>query len=157
MSYMKQDASLKEFQALAEFRYLLRGYLNQTEEVCNAVKLEPQHYAVLLQLVGLPEGQLPTIGYVAKRLYLHHHSAVELIDRMEKRNLIRRVRSIVDKRFVEVHVTPNAKALLKRLVDHRIKQLTVLGPEFVRALGILVARKNGKRAGAANRKSDVAA
>jgi DNA-binding MarR family transcriptional regulator len=131
---MKAEASVEQFRALAQFRYLVREYLNGTEKACTAVGLEPLHYSVLLQLVGLPADQRPTIGFVAKRLFLRHHSAVELIDRMEKRKLVRRVRAREDHRIVELHVTPSAKALLKRLVSYRIEELAVLGPAFARSI-----------------------
>jgi DNA-binding MarR family transcriptional regulator len=143
---MKRDTTLKQFQALAEFRHLVRGYLNQTEEACRAVNLEPAHYAVLLQLVGLPEGERPTIGFVAKRLCLRHHSAVGLVDRMEKCELLRRVRPTDDRRVVEVHVTPSAKAVLKQLVNHRVRELAIVGPAFVGALGVLLGRSARSRA-----------
>jgi DNA-binding MarR family transcriptional regulator len=133
---MKRDATVRELQALADFRYLVRSYLNNTERACRAVGIEPLHYGVLLQLVGLPEDEMPTIGYVAKRLCLRHHSAVELIDRMEKRKLVRRVRAGEDRRIVQVYVTPSAKALLKRLVKYRIQEFRVLGPAFARAIEV---------------------
>jgi DNA-binding MarR family transcriptional regulator len=142
---MKQDTTLQEFQALAEFRYLTRGYLSQTERACRAVDLEPLHYAVLLQLAGVPAGRKPTIGFVAQRLHLRHNTTVELVDRMEKRNLLRRVRSTDDRRVVELHVTPSAKAALKQLVNHRIQELTVLAPAFLYALDILLERRTSAR------------
>jgi DNA-binding MarR family transcriptional regulator len=131
---MKQGVTARECQALAEFRYLVRGYLNSTDKACQGVGLEPLHYGVLLQLVGLPENEAPTIGFVAKRLFLRHHSTVELVDRMERRKLVRRVRRGKDRRVVEVHVTPSAKALLKRLVKYRMQEMGVLGPAFARSI-----------------------
>lgn len=129
-----KDVTVRDFQALAEFRYLMRGYLNGTDQECRRVGLEPLHYYVLLQLVGLPSNEPPTIGFVAKRLFLRHHSAVELIDRMEARKLVRRVRAGADRRVVEVHVTPRAKERMRRLVKYRIQELGTLGPAFARAI-----------------------
>jgi DNA-binding MarR family transcriptional regulator len=140
---MKQDVTLKDFRALAEFRYLLRGYLNGTDQACRRAGLEPLHYYVLLQLVGLPSNQPPTISFVAKRLFLRHHSAVELVDRMERRKLVRRVRGVADRRVVEVHVTPRAKARLRRLVNHRMQEIRVLGPEFARAIETFFQHSRG--------------
>ena len=53
---------------------------------------------------------------------------------MEKRKLVRRVRSTKDRRLVEVHVTARAKALLKRLVSYRIQELNILGPALLRSI-----------------------
>jgi DNA-binding MarR family transcriptional regulator len=128
------DVTLGEFRALADFRHLLRSYLNGTEEASQNAGLESLHYSTLLQLVGLPEFQRPTVSYVARRLLLRHHSAVELVNRMERRNLVRRVRAKNDRRLVEVHVTPTAKGHLKRLVRHRIEELRVVGPALARSI-----------------------
>jgi DNA-binding MarR family transcriptional regulator len=53
---------------------------------------------------------------------------------MEKRKLVRRVRADRDRRVVQVHVTPRAKALLKRLVCFRIQELNILAPGLLRSI-----------------------
>jgi DNA-binding MarR family transcriptional regulator len=88
----------------------------------------------LLALRGLPEGEEPTIRSLAERLQIQHHSAVELVDRMEKRGLFRRERSSRDRRQVHVYVTARGEKLLSRLVRHRIAELRVSAPELTRAL-----------------------
>ena len=37
---------------------------------------------------AIPDGEEPRIAYLAERLQIQHHSAVELVDRMEKKGLI---------------------------------------------------------------------
>jgi DNA-binding MarR family transcriptional regulator len=88
----------------------------------------------LLALRGLPAGQEPTIRSLAERLQIQHHSAVELVDRMEKRGLFRRERSKRDRRQVHVYVTQRGEKVLSRLVRHRLAELRVSGPELTRAL-----------------------
>lgn len=123
-----------DYQALAQFRFLIRRFLNNSERAARSVDLEPQQYMGLLALRGLPTGQEPTIRSLAERLQIQHHSAVELVDRMERRGLFRRERSKRDRRQVYVYVTPRGEKLLSRLVRHRLAELRVSAPELTRAL-----------------------
>jgi DNA-binding MarR family transcriptional regulator len=133
-----------EYRALAQFRYLIRRYLNNTERVARSVGLEPQHYTCLLAVRGLPEGELATIRNISERLQVRHHSAVELIDRMEKRGLLRRERSDQDRRSVLVHVTSRGEKLLSRLVSHRMAELRITGPALAIALQSVIEAAPGK-------------
>jgi len=131
---MNRSDHTAEYQALAQFRFLIRRYLNNSEKAARSVGLEPQQYMGLLALRGLPPGQEATIRTLAERLQIQHHSAVELVDRMEKRGLFKRKRSKRDRRHVLVHVTPHGEKILSRLVRHRIKELRVFAPSLTRAL-----------------------
>jgi DNA-binding MarR family transcriptional regulator len=136
---MSRSSSTAEYQALAQFRFLIRRYLNNSEKAARSVGLEPQQYMGMLALRGLPAGHEPTIRNLAERLQIEHHSAVELVDRMEKRGLFRRERSQRDRRQVHVYVTPRGEKLLSRLVRHRIAELGVTAPELALALQTAVA------------------
>jgi DNA-binding MarR family transcriptional regulator len=141
---MSRITNTAEYQALAQFRFLIRRYLNNTEKAARSVELEPQQYMGLLALRGLPADQEPTIRALAERLQIQHHSAVELVDRMEKRRLFQRERSKRDRRQVLVKVTPRGEKLLNRLVRHRIAELRVTAPELTRALqAVLTAASRG--------------
>ncbi len=89
-------------------------------------------------MCGMPVGKESTISNLAERLQIRHHSAVELVDRMEKRGLCRRERSKSDRRHVMVHVTSRGEKLLTRLVQHRIAELQVTGPALAQALAALL-------------------
>jgi DNA-binding MarR family transcriptional regulator len=139
---MKNRAlAAEEYRALAEFRFLIRRYLNNTEQAARSVGLEPQQYQGLLALRGLPPGQEPTIRALAERLQIRHHSAVELVDRMEKRGLFRRTRSKDDRREVLLQVTARGERLLSRLVRHRMAEMAVNGPELARSLRAVLSAK----------------
>jgi DNA-binding MarR family transcriptional regulator len=142
---MAKATTLAEYQALANVRFLIRRYLNNTENAARTVGLEPQQYLGLLQLRGLPPGQQPTIRALAERLQLRHNSVVELVNRMEKRGLFRREPSAGDRRCILLRVTPRGEKLLDQLVRHRIAELRVTCPELVRSLSaaVGVASKHG--------------
>jgi DNA-binding MarR family transcriptional regulator len=145
---MSRTTNTAEYQALAQFRFLIRRYLNNSEKAARSVGLEPQQYMGLLALRGLPANQEPTIRALAERLQIQHHSAVELVDRMEKRGLFQRERSTQDRRQVLVKVTARGEKLLSRLVRHRIAELRVTAPELTRALQAVLnaTSRSGQRA-----------
>ncbi len=65
---MRQQTSLAEYRALAEFRFLIQRYQNNTERAARAAGITSQQYRAMLQLRGLPAGLEPTIRNLAERL-----------------------------------------------------------------------------------------
>src|SRR6266478_1691589 len=117
---MAKSMSLAEFRALAEFRHQIRQFLNGSEQAARAAGLEPQQYLFLLALRGLPAGHTATIRELAERMQLRHHSTVEMVNRLERQQLLRRERSRADRRQVILHLTPRAEKILSRLARLRI-------------------------------------
>lgn len=136
---MERAVSAADYRALAEFRYQIRRFLNVSDQAARAAGLEPQQYLLLLALRGLPEGRHATILTLAERLQLRHHSAVGLIDRLEKRELVRRVRGKEDRRQVLLSLTARGEQILGKLARKRLAELRFSGPELVRALDALIA------------------
>ena len=133
-----------EFRALAEFRYQIRLFLNGSEQAARAAGLEPQQYLLLLALRGLPLGCEATIRKLAERMQLRHHSIVELVDRLERQQLLRRERSRTDRRQVIVHLTPRGEKILSRLARQRIAELRTAAPALVRALTSVIRSTRAK-------------
>lgn len=135
-----------EFRALAEFRYQIRLFLNGSEEAARGAGLEPQQYLLLLALRGLPLGSVASIRQLAERMQLRHHSVVELVNRLEKRALLRRERSRTDRRQVIVSLTPRGEKILTRLAKQRIAELRTAAPVLVRALAAVIrsTHKSGR-------------
>src|SRR5512135_1629515 len=94
------------YREMAEFRYQLRRFLRFSELAAPAAGLKPQQYLLLLALRGLPPEMQPTVGALAERLQLRHHSTVGLVDRLERRGLVRRVRGARDRRQILLCTTP---------------------------------------------------
>jgi DNA-binding MarR family transcriptional regulator len=141
------------FEALADFRYAIRRYLNFSERNARKAGLEPQQYQALLAIRGLEDLQSATIGVLAERLQIQHHSAVELMDRLEKRGMIRRHRSRSDRRKVLVELTKRGEAKLMRIsLPHR-NELQVAGRKLLRALESFISH-NGTRSPGKTRRLD---
>jgi DNA-binding MarR family transcriptional regulator len=92
--------SLAGYRALGEFRYQIRRFLQFSAEAARAHGIEQQQHQLLLAIAGLPEGRRPTIGELAERLQIQHHSAVELVNRLAERDAVRREHAGDDRREV---------------------------------------------------------
>jgi DNA-binding MarR family transcriptional regulator len=137
------DLKTPDYQALAEFRYQIRRFLHFSEEAARQAGLEPQHHQLMLAVKGAGEGLRPPITYVAERLQLQHHSAVELVDRLVKRGLIQRTRGQRDRRQVHVHLTARGERILKQLTLHHREELRTLAPALVSALKKIMVTTRG--------------
>jgi DNA-binding MarR family transcriptional regulator len=133
-----EDLSLKQYRALAEFRRSIRSFLYFSEEQVRAQGLEPQQHQLLLAIKGLPDGTSATIGELARRMLLKHHSMVELVNRLERHGYVRRSPSLEDHRQVLVRLTPAGATVLRRLSLAHHQELETAGPALTRALGRLM-------------------
>ncbi|MEO8972271.1 MAG: MarR family transcriptional regulator [Ktedonobacteraceae bacterium] len=142
---MKREISLLDYQALAEFRYELRKFIHFSEQTARAAGIEPQQQQLLLVVKGMPEEKLPTISYIAERLQLQHHSTVELIDRLEERELVERHRDEQDQRRVFIQITPQGEEVLQELSFHNLEELQTAAPSLVRTLNALVKESSPQK------------
>ena len=131
--------SLSDYRALAEIRYSIRRFQHFSEQTARAAGLVPQQHQLLLALKGLPEGRKATIGELAERLQIRHHSMVELIDRLVGRGLIQRLRDESDQCRVLIQLTPQGEQMLQTLSLLHRHELQLAGPALVRALRTLIA------------------
>jgi DNA-binding MarR family transcriptional regulator len=133
------------YRELAAFRYEIRRYVNFSEQAARAAGTEPQQHQALLAIKGLPQGVSATIGALAERLQIHHHSAVELADRLEANRLIRRLRGRTDHREVLLQLTSRGESLLRRLSQVHRAELRLAGPKLLEALAAAIGRNRRAR------------
>jgi DNA-binding MarR family transcriptional regulator len=105
----------QDFEALARFRFGIRRYLRFSEETVRHHDLTPQQYQLLLALKGFPGREWALVAELAERLQLRHHSVVELINRAQKQDLVRRVPHPGDARAVRIELTDHGQEILARL------------------------------------------
>jgi DNA-binding MarR family transcriptional regulator len=127
-----------QYEALAAFRYALRRFVHFSEQAAEAVGLTPQQHQAMLAIKGFPGRDCVTIGELAERLQLRHHSAVGLVDRMVAEKLVKREWSREDRRKVLIHLTAAGQSKLERLSTLHRRQLKHVGPE----IGGLLERLN---------------
>jgi DNA-binding MarR family transcriptional regulator len=128
-----------DFKAMAELRYQIRKFLRFSENAARQAGIEPQQHQLLLAIRGLPDAASPTIGVLAERMQLQHHSTVELVDRLVDRNFLCRLRSTNDRRQVLVKLTHDGENFLEKLSLHHLEELQSAGPTFVKVLNSLLA------------------
>jgi DNA-binding MarR family transcriptional regulator len=136
--HRQQALNPQDYVSLGEFRYRIRRFLYFSEEAARQEGLEPQQHQMLLAIRVLAETSQPTIGLLAEHLLIRHHSAVGLIDRLEERGLVERVRGTTDRRQVRVRLTSAGEEKLGRLSVSHSEELRSSGPMLVEALRILL-------------------
>jgi DNA-binding MarR family transcriptional regulator len=134
-----------DYATLAEWRYQLRLLLGRRESAARAAGIEPQQYVLILQIKGLQARGVATIGMLAERLQIRHHSAVELVDRLVERGLVARRRDDRDRRQVVVALRPAGEAVLRRLALNSLAELRTEAPALLATLRRLVRNANGRQ------------
>lgn len=119
-----------QYEALASFRYALRRFLHFSETAALAAGITPQQHQALLAIKGYPGRDSVTIGELAERLQLRHHSAVGLVDRLVAEKLVVRKTSATDRRRVMVQLASRGETILEKLSALHREQLQRIGPEL---------------------------
>jgi DNA-binding MarR family transcriptional regulator len=134
------DLSQDDYEALANLRYLIRRFTSFSASAAERAGLPPQQHQALLAIVGNDAGRPITIGALAERLLIAPHSATELVSRLSRANLVRRVEDPADRRRQMISVTPIARRLLSTLSAAHVAELRVLAPELTRLLQDLTVK-----------------
>ena len=134
---MKPKLSKAQYELLASFRYALRRFLHFSETAARAAGITSQHHQALLAIKGFPGRESTSVGELAERLQIRHHSAVGLVDRLVAEELVRRESSADDHRQVLVRLTGRGEKVLGKLSELHHAQLKTLGPELRRMLARL--------------------
>ena len=131
---MDKKLTPRDYQSLAEFRHQIRRFLRFSERAARNAGLEPRQHQLMLALKGLPANVRPRIGELAERLQIQHHSAVELVNRLETAELVRRQRGTEDRREVLLELTQKGETILRDLSLHHRTELRSQGPALLMAL-----------------------
>ena len=98
----------------------------------------------MLAIKGMPEGVRPRIRELANRMHIQHHSAVELVNRLEAGGYVRRERARDDRREVLLALTPKGERVLAELALHHHEELRSAAPGLVAALRRLTPGRGGR-------------
>lgn len=123
-----------DYETLAAFRSAVRRFLSFSEDAAKSQGLTPQQYQALLAIEGAPGRHEITVGELSEQLRITAHSAVGLVDRMEKTQLIERHSSEEDRRQVFVNLTSLGRSLLSKVAAAHRKELRTAGPLLVELL-----------------------
>ncbi|GAB3064750.1 MarR family transcriptional regulator [Virgibacillus ainsalahensis] len=70
----------------------------------------------------LEEGDL-TIGELSNKLSLAFSTTTDLVDRMEKNELVERIRDMKDRRVVRIHVLNKGEKIIREVIEKRREYL----------------------------------
>jgi DNA-binding MarR family transcriptional regulator len=134
LSMAEKSSASARYRLLANFRYEIRQFLAFSEKAARAAGLEPQQHQALLAVKGLPPHRMATISVLSERLQIVHHSAVELVNRLEAKRLIRRSRVSSDRRAVMLSLTAGGDKLLRDVTVPHVAELKKAGRKLLQAL-----------------------
>jgi len=140
----KQELQPADFATLAEFRYALRRFTVFSEAEAHAQGLSPQQHQALLTIKGSGNPAL-TVGELAERLCIKHHSAVELVSRLVRMGMVERTVDPDDARRVRVSLTAAGEAKLQALSAVHLEQLRLIGPLLIKLIDKFGPRNTVKK------------
>ncbi len=124
----KSTLTQADYTALAEFRYLIRCFLEFSEDAAKDAGLTPRHHQALLVVKGYGRGQPITVGDLAERLRIRHNTAVELANRLSENGLVIRSQDNEDQRRVLLKLTRLAERRLADLSSAHLDELARIQP-----------------------------
>jgi DNA-binding MarR family transcriptional regulator len=128
MNLHDKPMTMRQYQALADFRYELRRFLRHSEQMTRRNGLTPLQYQLLLQIKSYSDSRSATIGALAERLQSKHHGVVALATRCEKLGLLVRQASKEDRRVVYLTLSVKGDRALERLARwHRDEHRSLKG------------------------------
>jgi DNA-binding MarR family transcriptional regulator len=134
--------STRDYAQLASFRQTLRGFLRFSEALAAEEGLTSQHYQAMLVLRGW-DGRAISINDLARQLQIKHNSAVGLVDRLAGEGFVTRKPSAVDRRKVELRLSPRGREVLAKLAATHRGELRRIGPIMKRFFSDLAPDHGG--------------
>lgn len=131
-----------DYEALATFRHAMRRYLAFTEAGARSVGLTSQQHQALLAIKAKNLQGPITIGELASDLLIKHHSAVELVGRLERAGFTQREVDKLDRRKVLISLTLEGEQVLAALSSSNLRELRLIAPVFSGLVGRLEALTN---------------
>ena len=113
----------------------MRKFLNFSKRaLADEAGLTPEQYEAILALKAFAGPNGMTIRELSERLQVKHHTAVSLVDKLQRSRFVRREPGIDDRRTVCVTLTmAGARVLAKVAVLHR-REMRLRSPEMIEAL-----------------------
>ncbi|HET7412933.1 MAG TPA: MarR family transcriptional regulator [Pararhizobium sp.] len=123
-----------DYAVLSEFRYLIRCFLEFSEDRARLAGLTTRQHQALLAIKGHGAGHPITVGDLAERLRIRHHSAVELANRLCEAGLAFRSHDSEDQRRVLLGLTELAEERLSELSAAHYDELKRIKPMLEQVL-----------------------
>ena len=126
-----KDNSKHSFESVAsmekELRYISHLIKQKGREILSNYTITPPQFVALQ---WLHESGDMTIGDLSNKMYLAFSTTTDLVDRMEKNELVQRVRDEQDRRVVRIHLLPEGERIIQEVIDKRQNYLRDLLQDF---------------------------
>lgn len=118
---MEKDAALESVIKLEKRLRYISGIIKQNgRKILNNYPITSPQFVALQWL--LEEGDL-TIGELSNKISLAFSTTTDLMDRMEKNELVERVRDENDRRVVRIHLLDKGKTIIREVIRKRQEYL----------------------------------
>ena len=104
-----------------ELRYVSSWLKQRGREILSDYKITIPQF---LALQWLFEAGDMTIGELSTKMFLAFSTTTELIDRMEKHQLVQRVRDAKDRRVVRIHLLEEGERIIEEVINKRQQYLS---------------------------------
>lgn len=126
-----KDNSKHSFESVAslekELRYISHLIKQKGREILSNYTITPPQFVALQ---WLHESGDMTIGDLSNKMYLAFSTTTDLVDRMEKSELVQRVRDEQDRRVVRIHLLSEGERIIQEVIEKRQDYLRELLVHF---------------------------
>ncbi len=114
------DSNLHVEQIERALRMIAQMIKQQGREILTQFPITPPQFVALQWLNE--QGDM-TIGELSNKMYLACSTTTDLIDRMEKNELVERVKDLQDRRVVRIHLLDKGKTIIEEVIKKRQEYL----------------------------------
>lgn len=123
MEHNQEDVAFLE----KELRHISGIIKQRGRQILNAYTITPPQFVALQWLLELGD---MTIGDLSNKMYLAFSTTTDLIDRMERSELVQRVRDEQDRRVVRIHLLAEGERIIEEVIDKRQQYLKEILGQF---------------------------
>lgn len=120
--YTDEVASMEK-----DLRYIAAIIKQEGRRILSNYTITPPQFIALQWL--FEHGDM-TIGDLSNRMFLAFSTTTDLVDRMEKNNLVKRVRDEQDRRVVRIHLLSEGERVIEEVIDKRRVYLDMVLQDF---------------------------
>ena len=110
-----------------ELRHISGIIKQKGRQILNSYTITPPQFVALQWLYELGD---MTIGELSNKMYLAFSTTTDLIDRMEKNELVQRVRDEQDRRVVRIHLLEEGERIIQEVIEKRQQYLEEVLKQF---------------------------
>lgn len=124
-----------------ELRHIAALIKQKGREILSNYTITPPQFIALQWLHELGD---MTIGDLSNKMYLAFSTTTDLVDRMEKSELVQRIRDNRDRRVVRIHLLKEGERIIEEVIEQRQNYLADIVKDFqceeVQSLSILLSK-----------------